>query len=154
MTMSKLRIISRETLVNKQIDEVFEFFTKAENLNIITPPELNFKIITSLPIEMKKGTLIDYKIKLSGIQFSWKTEITLWEPPFGFIDTQLKGPYKIWIHEHIFVSQGNGTVVKDIVSYLPPGWLIEPVIHKLVVKKKLEQIFDYRQNKIKSIFSV
>lgn len=151
--MSKIRIISRETFVNKPIDEVFAFFAKAENLNIITPPELNFKIITPMPIDMKKGTLIDYKIKLNGISFKWKTEITDWSPPYVFVDTQIKGPYKVWIHEHIFVSQGSSTIVKDIVSYLPPGWLLEPVIHKLAVKKKLEHIFDYRMEKIKSIFS-
>ena len=153
MTMSKLRIISRETSVNKPIEEVFAFFAKAENLNIITPPELKFKITTPLPIDMKKGTLIDYKIKLNGISFKWKTEITDWTPPYRFVDTQIKGPYRVWIHEHIFGSQGNNTIVKDIVSYLPPGWILEPVIHKLAVKKKLEHIFDYRMEKIKSIFN-
>lgn len=150
--MSDLRILSRETKVNRPVEEVFEFFSKAENLNIITPPDLNFKIITPLPLVMNKGTLIDYWIKLSGIHFKWKTEITEWEPPYRFVDTQIKGPYKIWIHEHSFTSAGNSTIIKDIVSYLPPGWLFEPVIHKLIIKKKLENIFDYRQNKIKTIF--
>jgi ligand-binding SRPBCC domain-containing protein len=151
--VSKLRLISKETSVNKPIDEVFAFFAKAENLNIITPPELNFKISSPQPIEMKKGTLIDYKIMLNGISFKWKTEITEWAPPNRFVDTQLKGPYKVWIHEHIFESHSGNTIVKDIVSYLPPGWLLEPVIHKLAVKKKLEHIFDYRMEKIKSIFN-
>ena len=150
--MSKLRTITRETKVDKNIDEVFEFFGKAENLNIITPPELNFKITTPQPIVMNKGTLIDYKIKLNGISFKWKTEITLWEPPYRFVDSQIKGPYRVWIHEHVFVSQNDSTVVKDIVSYLPPGWFFEPLINMLIVKKKLEHIFDYRQNKIKAIF--
>jgi len=149
----KLRNITRETEVSKSIEEVFAFFAKAENLNAITPPELNFKIITPLPIEMKKGTLIDYKIKLSGISFNWKTEITQWEPPYRFVDTQLKGPYKVWIHEHTFVSQGSGTIIRDSVSYLPKGWALEPAIHGLIVKKKLEHIFDYRMEEIKSIFN-
>lgn len=151
--MNTLRIISREAAVNAPIEEVFAFFAKAENLNIITPPELNFKIITSLPIEMKQGTLIDYRIKLSGISFKWKTEITDWEPPYRFVDTQLKGPYKVWIHEHTFVSQGSGTIIRDSVSYLPKGWALEPAIHGLIVKKKLEHIFDYRMEEIKSIFN-
>lgn len=151
--MNNLRTIFRKTLVNQTIEEVFDFFAKAENLNLITPPELNFKIITQLPIEMKQGTLIDYRIKLSGVSFKWKTEITTWEPPYRFVDTQIKGPYKIWIHEHIFESHPNGTIVKDIVSYLPPGRILEPVIHKLAVKKKLEHIFDYRMERIKSIFN-
>lgn len=148
-----MRVIYRKTEVNRPIDEVFEFFAKAENLNAITPPELNFKIITPLPIAMKQGTLIDYKIKLSGIPFGWKTEISQWEPPFRFVDTQIKGPYRVWIHEHAFESQGSKTIVKDIVSYLSPGWIFEPVIHQLAVKKKLEHIFDYRMEKIKSIFN-
>jgi len=151
--MSALRTISREISVKRPIEEVFDFFAKAENLNIITPPELNFKILTPMPIEMKQGTLIDYRIKLSGVPFKWKTEITNWEPPFRFVDTQLKGPYKIWIHEHTFCSHLNTTIIKDEVTYLPPGWIMEPVIHKLTVKKKLERIFDYRTEKIKSIFS-
>lgn len=152
--MKTLRTISREAAVNAPIEEVFAFFAKAENLNIITPPELNFKIITPLPIEMKQGNLIDYRIKLSGISFKWKTEITNWEPPYRFVDTQLKGPYRVWIHEHTFRSHLNTTIVKDVVSYLPPGWIFEPVIHSLAVKKKLEHIFDYRMEKIKSIFNV
>ncbi|MBE2228595.1 MAG: SRPBCC family protein [Ignavibacteria bacterium] len=151
--MSALRTLSREISVKRPIEEVFDFFAKAENLNIITPPELNFKILTPSPIEMKQGTLIDYRIKLSGVPFKWKTEITNWEPPFRFVDTQLKGPYKIWIHEHTFSSHLNTTIIKDEVTYLPPGWIMEPVIHKLTVKKKLERIFDYRTEKIRSIFS-
>ncbi|MEO8514558.1 MAG: SRPBCC family protein [Ignavibacteria bacterium] len=150
--MSKLRTIIRETEINKPIEEVFGFFCKAENLNLITPPSLNFKIFTPLPIEMKKGTIIEYKIKLNGISFKWKTEITEWNPPHSFLDRQLKGPYRVWIHEHLFSSKGNATIMKDIVQYLPPGWFLEPVINKLMVKKKLEHILDYRQNKIKAIF--
>ena len=150
--MSGLRILSRETKVNRPVEEVFEFFSKAENLNIITPPELNFNITTPLPVKMKKGALIDYKIKLHGVPFKWKTEITEWNPPYRFVDTQIKGPYKIWIHEHIFTTAEDSTIITDIVSYLPSGWILEPIIHKLIVKKKLEDIFDYRQSKIKSIF--
>lgn len=150
--MQKLRTITRETKVNIPIEDVFSFFGNAENLNLITPPELNFKILTPLPIVMGKGTLIDYTIRLSGISFKWKTEITDWEPPYRFVDRQLKGPYRVWIHEHLFIQEENSSLVKDIVSYLPPGWLLEPVIYKLVVKKKLERILDYRANKIKSIF--
>ena len=150
--MSNLRIISRESKVPKPIEEVFSFFCNAENLNLITPPELNFMITTPLPIEMKKGTLIDYRIKLGGISFNWQTEITEWEPPNRFVDRQVRGPYKVWVHEHLFLSLGSSTIVKDVVEYQPKGWIAEPLIHKLFVKKKLEHILDYRQNKIKSIF--
>lgn len=148
-----LRNITKNCLIKYPIDKIFEFFSKADNLNLITPPEVNFKILTPLPIEMKKGTLIDYKISLNGIPFSWRTEITSWEPPYRFVDTQIKGPYKIWIHEHTFSETPQGTIVKDSVEYLPKGWIAEPLIHNLFVRKKLENIFDYRQNKLSLIFA-
>lgn len=148
-----IRNITREILIKHSIDAVFDFFSKAENLNLITPPDLSFKIITPLPVEMKNGTIIDYKIKLNGLPFSWKTEITAWEPPFRFVDTQLKGPYKVWIHEHTFTETPQGTVIKDSVDYLPKGWIAEPLIHNLFVRKRLEYIFDYRQKKLSLIFA-
>lgn len=148
-----IRNITHEILVKHPIGAVFDFFSKAENLNLITPPELNFKILTPLPIEMKKGTVIDYKIMLNGLPFSWKTEITVWEPPFRFVDTQLKGPYKVWIHEHTFTETPQGTVIKDSVDYLPKGWIAEPLIHNFFVRKRLEHIFDYRQKKLTLIFA-
>jgi len=153
MNNKHTRILTSEITVNSDIETVFGFFAKAENLNIITPPELKFRIITPLPIEMKKGTLIDYKIKLNAVPFAWKTEISEWEPPYRFVDRQLKGPYRIWIHEHTFRSHDGKTIVKDKVEYLPPGNIAEPFIHKLVVQKKLERIFSYRRQKITEIFN-
>jgi ligand-binding SRPBCC domain-containing protein len=147
-----MRKISREYTVNRTIEEVFSFFSNAENLQRLTPEELSFRILTPLPIIMSKGTLIDYKIKLSGIPFKWLTEITEWKPPFRFIDTQLKGPYKIWIHEHLFIPNGNKTTVKDIVEFVPKGWIFEPLVYRMFVRKKLEQVFDYRQSRFKDIF--
>ena len=150
---NNLRVLTRETVLNKPAEEVFSFFADAANLELITPPELEFRIITPLPIKMGKGTLIDYRIRLNGIPFNWKTEITEWEPPYRFVDTQLKGPYRVWIHEHTFTASGIGTIMRDVVSYLPPGRIFEPVISSLFVRKKLERIFDYRQEKIKTIFN-
>ncbi len=148
-----MRVITRETIANRPIEEVFEFFADAGNLELITPPELKFRIITPLPIEMGKGTLIDYRIKLNGIPFNWKTEITEWEPPYRFVDTQIRGPYRVWIHEHTFLASGDNTIVRDKVSYLPPGLFMEPLISTLFVRKKLERIFDYRGEQIVRIFN-
>lgn len=148
-----MRILTSKVTVNKPVDEVFGFFTNAENLNLITPPKLYFNILTPLPIEMNKGTLIDYRIKLGGIKFNWKTEITHWEPPFNFTDTQLKGPYRIWIHEHTFEVQDRKTNVIDKVTYLPPGYIAEPIIYWLFVKHRLENIFEYRRRKISEYFN-
>ncbi|MDQ3021717.1 MAG: SRPBCC family protein [Bacteroidota bacterium] len=147
----KSHILTRNTIIKKNIDEVFKFFSKAENLNQITPPLLGFKIINS-PEEMKKGSLIDYKIKLNGITFNWQTEITKWDPPYYFEDTQIKGPYKMWVHEHKFEEKDEITFMTDIVNYLSPGGIFEFIPHKLIVKKKVESIFDYREKSLKKIF--
>lgn len=148
-----IRNLTQECFIKHPVEAVFDFFSKAENLNLITPPELHFKILTSLPVEMKKGALIDYKIKLNGIPFKWRTEITAWEPPFRFVDEQIKGPYKVWIHEHTFTQTPEGAIIKDSVDYIPKGGIFEPIIHSLLVRKKLEHIFDYRQNKLSLIFA-
>ncbi|MBL7883349.1 MAG: SRPBCC family protein [Bacteroidia bacterium] len=148
-----MHILKRETIINKPIQEVFDFFSKAENLNKITPPNMNFKILTPLPIQMKKGTLIDYRIKVNSIPFKWKTEITDWNPPFRFIDTQLKGPYNTWIHEHIFEERDEKTIMMDIVQFKSPGWFLEPIIHLLFIEKKVKAIFDYREEQLLRIFN-
>jgi ligand-binding SRPBCC domain-containing protein len=131
---------------------VFQFFSKAENLNLLTPPELSFKILTPLPIKMQAGTLIDYRIKLNGIPFNWRTEISTWKVNECFVDQQLKGPYKIWHHTHSFTAVKEGTLMIDEVKYLSPGWILEPLIEKFFIKKKVEGIFDYRNSKLKEIF--
>ena len=147
-----MRRVSREYTVNRTIEEVFSFFSNAENLEQLTPEDLNFRIFTPLPIIMGKGTLIDYKIILGGIPFKWQTEITQWEPPLRFVDVQRKGPYKIWIHEHLFIPDGSQTNVIDNVEFKPKGWIFEPLIYLFFVEKKLNRILDYRQSRFKSIF--
>jgi len=148
----KPHIIIRKTIIKRPLHEVFDFFSKAENLNLLTPPELQFKILTPLPIEMKQGTLIDYKIKLNGISFAWKTLIAKWQHNEYFVDEQIKGPYKIWHHTHSFKAIDGGTEMTDEVKYLSPGWIFEPIIQALFIKKKVEQIFDYRNSQLKTIF--
>jgi hypothetical protein len=145
-------VIVRKTVINRPLEEVFDFFSKAENLDLLTPPELQFKILTPLPIQMKAGTLIDYKIKLNGIPFLWKSEISTWKVNECFVDEQLKGPYRIWHHTHSFKSIAGGTEMTDEVKYLSPGWFLEPLIQALFIKKKVESIFDFRNQKLKELF--
>lgn len=134
--------------------DVFEFFSNAENLERITPPELGFNIITPLPIDIKKGTLIDYKLSLHGVPINWRTEITHWEPPFEFIDMQLRGPYKQWIHLHRFTEPEPGkTLMEDEVRYRLP---FEPLgdIGNFMVGGKIKKIFDYRRKAVEEYFSI
>lgn len=135
------------------IESVFSFFSKAENLDRITPPWLHFKILTLLPVEMGEGTLLDYQLKLHGIPVRWQTQITNWNPPFQFVDVQLRGPYRKWVHTHTFTSQNNGTLVKDSVEYAVSGFFLEPLIHKYFIEPDLTRIFEYRQKQLTKIFS-
>jgi ligand-binding SRPBCC domain-containing protein len=148
----KSHILERETFIPSSIDEVFDFFSRAENLNRITPPWLHFKIRTDTPIHMKKGTLIEYTLRLKGLPVRWRSQITGWDPPRSFEDTQIKGPYTVWIHHHLFRPENGGTVMKDSVKYALPGWILEPLIH-LFVRKDLERIFDHRENSLIKIFT-
>ncbi len=145
-------ILEREQIIKRPIKEVFDFFADAGNLERITPPELNFQITTSEPIDIKKGTLIEYQLKLRRIPIRWKTEITQWNPPHDFVDTALKSPYKRWIHLHTFEEGKNGeTIMKDRVRYRLP---LEPLgdLAHWYVKKELKYIFDYRYKVIEKIF--
>lgn len=135
-------------------EDVFEFFSNAENLEQITPPELGFNIITPLPIDIKKGALIDYRLSLHGFPIKWRTEITHWDPPFEFIDMQLRGPYKQWIHTHRFTEPAPGTtLMEDEVRYRLP---FEPIgdIGKFLVGGKIEKIFDFRRKAVEEYFSI
>ena len=133
-------------------EEVFEFFADANQLERITPSWLNFKVLTPRPITMKAGLLLDYKIRLHAIPIKWRTEISAWDPPFRFVDQQLKGPYKRWWHEHIFEDLGNGlTLVRDEVHYIPRGGSL---LHRLMVKPDLKRIFTYRQEQLAKRFKV
>ena len=145
-------LLERKQIVGRPLTEVFEFFADAGNLEKITPPELNFHIITPQPIDIKKGALIEYQLKLRGIPITWRTEITQWNPPYDFVDTALKSPYKQWIHLHTFEEGANDeTIMKDIVRYRLP---LEPFgdLANFYVKKELKYIFDYRVKVIEEIF--
>ncbi len=130
------------------IENTFDFFADVANLQRITPPELNFSILTPLPIAMHEGTIIDFRLSLMGVPFEWKTEISAWKPPHMFVDRQVKGPYAEWVHKHTFrPGEENKTLMEDDVTYslpsLPLGELAQPLVHR-----QLEKIFTYRRETI------
>ncbi|MFL2665408.1 MAG: CDP-paratose 2-epimerase [Dehalococcoidia bacterium] len=143
-----------KTLVNANIDKTFDFFSNAENLNLITPPWLNFNIQTQMPIIMRHNTIIDYKLKLHIITIHWRSIIDSWDPPNSFVDKQLIGPYKYWNHLHkISKLSDNQTIVEDVVDYKLPFGFIAGLINNLYIKKDLIKIFTYRKNQIISYFN-
>jgi ligand-binding SRPBCC domain-containing protein len=129
--------------------DVFSFFADAANLEKITPPWLNFHMLTPQPVQMRVGATIDYRLRVRGLPLRWRTLITCWEPSTRFVDEQVRGPYRIWIHEHTFEQQGQKTLARDHVRYAPPGGRI---IDRLFVRRDIERIFAYRAEALRRYF--
>ena len=135
------------------VETVFGFFSNAENLPRITPSNVGFEILTPTPIEMAEGTVIDYRIRLSGIPMRWRSLITVWDPPHEFADVSLKAPYKSWVHHHHFKAiDANTTRMVDSVRYQLPLTPLGDIAYPLV-KLQVAGIFKYRNQRIPEILS-
>jgi ligand-binding SRPBCC domain-containing protein len=145
----KLHTLKLEIWVPQRREEVFEFFSRAENLEALTPSSLHFSILSPRPITMRVGTRIRYRLRLHGIPLGWESEITAWEPPHRFVDVQRSGPYRLWIHQHEFLQHNGGTKIRDSVQYSVLGGAL---IDRLFVAPDLGRIFDFRRQKITEIF--
>ncbi len=125
----------------RPVGEVFEFFSDAANLDAITPDSLRFEVLTPRPIEMRQGVQLDYRLKIRGLPIRWRSLISAWEPPHRFVDEQLRGPYRMWHHEHTFRACDGGTLCGDRVVYDLIGGAL---VNALFVRRDLRSIFDYR----------
>ena len=134
----------RRQWVDRPLDETFELFSDAFALERITPPWLQFEVMTSPPIEMEAGTLIDYALRLHGVPVRWRTQIEVWEPPHRFTDRQLSGPYRSWHHTHEFSESEGRTEIVDRVRYSMPLGPLGELARAALVRRDLEGIFDYR----------
>ena len=143
-----------EHLLPVSIEIAWHFFSSANNLAMITPPEMDFKILTKLEDkEIYEGLLIDYIVKpVFGIPLNWQTEIFKVDKPHSFEDRQLKGPYKIWEHTHTFIQKENGTLMIDEVKYKIPLGILGQLAHAMFVKEKVAEIFKYREKALENIF--
>lgn len=145
-------VLEREQLVHAKLPEVFEFFSRAENLERLTPPFLRFEITTKGPIEIRPGTLIDYKLRLHGLPIRWRTRIEIFEPLVRFVDVQLRGPYRLWHHTHEFEARGDATLVRDRVRWALPFGPFGDLARRLFVARDLDRIFAYRRETIDVVF--
>ena len=141
--------LTARIVVPRSIGEVFEFFADAGNLDLLTPSWVRFHILTPMPVTMREGLLLDYRLRIRGIPVTWQSEITAWEPPNRFVDEQRRGPYRYWVHEHLFRPKGSDTEVIDRVDYAVLGGAL---VHRLFVKGDVSSIFRYRQQRLMQVF--
>lgn len=142
-------LLTARTAIPRALEEVFPFFSEASNLDALTPRYLRFEIVTAGPIEMREGAVIDYRLRVRGVPVRWRRRIAEWDPPRGFVDEQVRGPYLWWRHRHRFASEGGRTVMTDEVEYGVPGGRLA---HGLLVRRDLRAIFAYRARRVGEIF--
>ena len=149
----RIHILERSQRIAAPPAEVFPFFADARNLEAITPPLLRFRVVTPEPIVMRPGTLIQYRLRLHGVPVNWLTAIQEWDPPHRFVDVQLRGPYALWHHTHDLRGDGEGgTVMRDVVRYAIGLGPVGALAHRLLVRRDLESIFDFRSGHIAQKF--
>jgi ligand-binding SRPBCC domain-containing protein len=146
----KVYELHREIWIPRPRPVVFDFFSRAENLERITPPWLRFRIDTPQPVDMRVGATILYSLRVRGLPVRWLTGIERWNPPVEFVDVQLKGPYKLWRHTHRFTEVNGGTSITDTVQYALPFGVIGRMVHRLHVAGELARIFDYRADRVRT----
>ena len=142
--------LERTQVVARALDDAFAFFADPRNLEAITPPWLRFRIVQA-PAELRRGSLLRYRLRLFGVPIRWKTEIALWRPPRSFTDVQLAGPYPLWEHTHRLRAVPSGTEIYDHVRYRLPGGPLAPLVQRLFVRRWLDEIFDYRARRLREL---
>ncbi len=135
------------------LEEVFDFFSKAENLERLTPESPRFETTSPLPIDMNDGATIDYRLRLLGAPIRWQIVITIWEPPSLFANDQIRGPYQLWHLGHRFAATESSKEIIDQVQYRVAGGCIKPLVHALLVGPQLKQIFKYCAEIIREVFT-
>ncbi len=141
-------------LIRATLDDCWRFFSDPRNLARITPPTLDFRVLSDLPQSIRAGLLIEYRVRpLLGVPVRWLTEITHVDAPHYFVDDQRAGPYRIWHHEHFFAEQPGGLVeIRDLVTYALPFGPFGNLAHLPIVLPQLRKIFAYREKAVVEIF--
>jgi ligand-binding SRPBCC domain-containing protein len=143
-----VHVLERSQVIHRPVDEVFPFFARAANLEKITPPWLRFEMVGPEPAQMRTGTRLEYLLHIHGVPLRWISRIDAWEPGRGFVDRQLRGPYALWEHTHEVEPHPDGTLSRDRVRYALPLGPLGEIAHRLLVRRDLERIFEYRREAV------
>ncbi len=151
----KVKRKSWRQFIPRPMEEVWDFFSRPENLNAITPPDVSFEILSDIKaVKMYQGMIIQYKISpFLGIKLDWVTEITHTVEGHYFIDEQRFGPYALWHHQHHFEAVEGGVQMEDILHYKVPYGPIGTLVDRIFVGQKIESIFKYRYQAIEQLFA-
>lgn len=149
-----IHVLKRRQIVRADIASCWKFFSDPHNLSKITPPGMDFRVMSELPDEIYEGMMIEYRVRpLAGIPMTWLTEISRVRGPHYFVDEQRVGPYALWHHEHEFSeTKDGGTEMIDRVHYVLPFAPFSEFVHPFLVAPKLKAIFDYRIAAVERIF--
>jgi ligand-binding SRPBCC domain-containing protein len=153
--MSRIHVLRREQRLAAPPGTVFPFFADARNLEAITPPLLRFRLLTPEPISMGVGTFLQYALRVHGVPVRWDTLIQAWEPPWRFVDVQVRGPYRLWHHTHELVALDGGaaTLMRDTVRYAVGFGLFGEIARRTVVQRDLEAIFAFRRERVPGLMA-
>jgi ligand-binding SRPBCC domain-containing protein len=148
------QVLTQEQFIPRPRSEVFRFFSEAQNLELLTPDLLQFRILTPLPIEMKEGSVIDYALRIHGVPVRWQTRIDRYEPDHCFVDVALRSPYRHWHHLHEFTEVSGGTLMRDVVHYEVPLGSLGRLVGGPYVRRMLDRIFSFRRQVVDVRFGV
>ena len=143
--------LDRELAIARPLKEVFAFFSNPKNLEAITPPWLRFQIRDASEDPLRKGSQIRYRLKVHGFPMGWTSLISTWNPPYSFVDEQVRGPYRVWHHTHTFTPQDGGTVLGDDVVMRPRGGPLAPLVMRCV-RSDVARIFTHRAKVMAEVF--
>lgn len=147
-----VRALHRQQWVPRPLETAFDLFEHPENLTLITPPWLGLRLRTPGPLTMRAGLVIDYHVRVLGWTTRWRSLIAEYDPPYGFRDVQVIGPYRRWDHRHRFRREEGGTAIEDLVVYEPPLGPLGGLLDVFVIRRQLAAIFEYRRQRIEALF--
>jgi len=146
--------IEREQEINATLEQAWDFIKTPRNLNGITPPELDFEIVSEIPETMFNGLIVEYLIKIPFFgRRKWVAEIKHIREPVSFVDEQRVGPYRFWYHYHELKETDKGVRITDRVYYEVPLGILGRLVHFFIIRKTLKRIFDYRAMKFEELLS-